>query len=112
VLIQITNTFLQTIRNTDIVGRLGGEEFGILLIDTTPSQAALMAERLRVTIEKAHITFERYHIPITISIGICTKHGASTDDKVQEMTKLADSALYKAKQSGRNRVITCTQATD
>jgi diguanylate cyclase (GGDEF)-like protein len=86
-------------RAIDIVTRFGGEEFAIILPNTGPDAALVMAERLRKAIEGE--LWE--HRPVTISVGIYT----STDGKTprSDIIAAADSALYAAKRSGRNRVV-------
>jgi len=90
------------IRNEDLIGRLGGEEFAVLLPNTAINSAADLAERLRKTIEDAYIEFDGQKISFTVSIGV-----AVLDDENMTSTTLlnnADQALYNAKESGRNRV--------
>lgn len=84
-------------RATDHVGRLGGEEFGVILCDTSAAGAAVMAERFRRSIADGHLG-ER---PITISVGVAT---AAAGDTPAELLAGADTALYAAKAAGRNQV--------
>jgi diguanylate cyclase (GGDEF)-like protein len=87
-----------TCRATDIVGRYGGEEFAIVLPHTIERGARLIAERLRAAVE----THDWPQAPITVSVGIATASAATVD--ADEILHEADSALYLAKQGGRNRV--------
>lgn len=87
-----------TIRNTDILSRIGGEEFTIILPETKIEQATKMAERVRQAIED-HV-FDTIG-SITISLGVTSN---KPDDNSDKMLKRVDSALYSAKNSGRNRV--------
>jgi diguanylate cyclase (GGDEF)-like protein len=87
-----------TCRATDIVGRYGGEEFVVLLPHTAEAGAREIAERLRVAVER----HDWADAPITVSIGIATASSLSID--ADEVLHEADTALYHAKQSGRNRV--------
>jgi diguanylate cyclase (GGDEF)-like protein len=90
-------------RDTDVVARLGGEEFTILLPETTDSAAAQFAERLRYQVRDCSFTVEGQKLPITISIGIA---GATLETSgIEELMRLADQALYEAKHSGRDRVV-------
>lgn len=104
VLKTIASVAVEQVRETDIVARLGGEEFVVVLPNTTPESALLFAERLRFSIEHTHFG------PcgtITISLGVAQypAHASSVDGAL----KLADRALYQAKRDGRN----CTrQAPD
>ena len=91
------------VRATDIPGRYGGEEFGIVLIDTTAESARFLAERLRKSIEALAIEYEDNEINFTISLGI-----AEISDEMRnykEWLEYADQALYSAKDSGRNMVV-------
>lgn len=94
------------LRKTDIFARIGGEEFAVLLPETGEEQAALLAERLRRTIEEARFEHDWDDIdPIafTASIGVapCLKE----DELIDDGLKRADRALYAAKREGRNRVM-------
>jgi len=101
----------ENIRSTDIPARTGGEEFAILLPETTKISAVSVLERLRKKI--ASKTFvkrrEKHRIKITISIGVATFPDDSTDK--EDLFKKADEALYMAKQRGRNRVEPATIKT-
>ncbi|VAW80908.1 diguanylate cyclase (GGDEF domain) with PAS/PAC sensor [hydrothermal vent metagenome] len=93
----------KTIRTTDIAGRYGGEEFGIVLVETDTEGAMVLAERLRSAIEAMTVVHEDHEIRFTISIGI-----AQWDSDLvshEQWIDYADQALYEAKKSGRNRVI-------
>jgi diguanylate cyclase (GGDEF)-like protein/PAS domain S-box-containing protein len=91
-------------RKVDIVGRLGGEEFAIVLPDTDLNEAAAFAERLRQCVADTPLQMNRKEIALTVSIGIAPMNSASisTDNVLTQ----ADHALYKAKEAGRNRVVT------
>ena len=91
----------RNIRSVDRAGRIGGEEFVILMPDTTSEMARAVGERLRGAIESADL----HHAdgePVTASIGIAV---ASVSDTVDSLLARADRALYQAKRQGRNRVI-------
>lgn len=93
----------QVIRNTDFAGRYGGEEFIIILPETTLSEAEELAERMRKKIEAHTFTIsDDKKIKVTSSIGI-----ASFPDHAQtklNLIRAADSSMYKAKEAGRNQV--------
>lgn len=90
-------------RETDILARLGGEEFAVFMPDTGLVQAVDVAERLRLALAHADIVLpENEHIQITVSIGVASFLAA--DSHIDDLLKRADIALYEAKQSGRNRV--------
>ncbi len=90
----------KSLRDIDIPGRLGGEEFGILLPNTELNNAALLAERLRKTIEDSPADFKGSEIFLTVSIGVTAYQKRSSS--VDELLKTADEALYEAKGNGRN----------
>ena len=89
-----------SLRKTDRAGRLGGEEFAILLPGTHADAAQAFAERLRASVEALPIAFENLTLYITVSIGV-TSLGP---EDVEATLKRGDRALYLAKESGRNRV--------
>ncbi len=89
-------------RDVDCVGRIGGEEFGILLPETGLTDARAIAERFRQEIERSTIHAVEKRVTITISAGVSTL----TEDvrNMDDLLKHADTALYEAKKKGRNRV--------
>ena len=97
-----------TFRDVDILGRLGGEEFAVLLPETDQHFAVDAAERLRETITNARIPLAE-GLPVTFSVSIGVSSLSSPDDNIDVLLSLADKALYAAKESGRNRV--CGAAT-
>ena len=98
VLKRVASLLLKSIRKTDSVGRWGGEEFMILLPNTTLIQAHVVAEKIRYNIEQASIIPQK---TITISLGIAEHHQESNPDP---LIQRADAALYHAKERGRNQV--------
>lgn len=88
-------------RQTDLAARWGGEEFMLLLPDTTLLQALALAERLRSEIANTSFTHNGVSIPVTLSAGVCSISNASS---VNELLKQADVQLYTAKGSGRNQI--------
>jgi diguanylate cyclase (GGDEF)-like protein len=99
VLRQVSSIFHQQVRKMDVVCRYGGEEFAILLSQTTPQHSLAVAEKLRRIVETWQ--FPGVARPVTISAGAANypEHGTTRD----ELVKAADAGLYAAKQSGRNR---------
>lgn len=91
----------ETIRLTDIAGRYGGEEFGIILVDTDADNALIFTERLRQRIENETVEFENYKINFTVSLGI--SEITEYCETYQEWLEQADKALYFCKESGRNQ---------
>ena len=95
-------TLVENIRDTDIAGRWGGEEFIILLFDV-PSKEALMkiAEKLRVLVQHSRLDIAEKSFIATISIGATFYR---PEDDAESIVKRADELMYKSKESGRNRV--------
>ncbi len=89
-------------RASDIAGRLGGEEFALVLPEATLDSAVAAGERLRKCVAEHVIAAGGTRIPVTISVGASICHTAISG--VEELIKQADLALYEAKRSGRNRV--------
>lgn len=87
----------QTLRRTDVICRFGGEEFLVLLPDTTAQDATVLAARLFTAIEARGLELA---LPITVSIGLTTLR---PDDTVESLLQRADQALYASKGQGRNR---------
>ncbi len=98
---------LELYRDTDVIGRYGGEEFGILLLDTTSDQALALVENLSKVLKESEISHDGRKIEITLSYGITEINSSfKTHDQWIDM---ADKALYQSKQNGRNRatVLNC-----
>jgi two-component system cell cycle response regulator len=90
-------------RRPDIACRIGGEEFFILAPETALPGAIRQAERLREAFEGKPITVEGIDLPLTVSVGVAQKVAGMSSP--EELLKVADEALYRAKREGRNRVI-------
>ncbi|HNO32640.1 MAG TPA: diguanylate cyclase, partial [Anaerolineales bacterium] len=91
-------------RTVDIFARLGGEEFVLMLPEIDQDLAASIAERLREALEKTVIRSGSHRFKVTVSMGV-TECGLQKDDTLDAMLSRADKALYRAKESGRNRVL-------
>lgn len=100
---QLARMIREAVREVDIPGRLGGEEFAILLPNTDLDSAGAFAERLRRTIEQNAPVSGDPIPPITVSIGVTAYH--PTLVSFDELLRIADDALYRAKDQGRNCVI-------
>ena len=101
VLIFIAKELALSVKKTDRVGRLGGEEFAIFLPNTDLDDAYLIAERIRKNIQETCVEGDKHNISVTISIGVSTlKH----NEDVSAFINRADKAMYLAKNTGRNRV--------
>jgi diguanylate cyclase (GGDEF)-like protein/PAS domain S-box-containing protein len=97
------------IRGTDILGRLGGEEFAVALPDSDLAAARILAERLRETVKESPFPIGAAMVRVTVSIGgTCLR---ATHDTVDDLLQRADEALYRAKTAGRDRVVWEGEAT-
>ncbi len=92
-----------TIREGDYAARYGGEEFAVILPNTSLSDAAMVAERVRKTVEETQISKKIEIGEITISAGVAS-FDKSTMKKASDLVEKADTGVYKAKHSGRNKV--------
>ena len=103
VLKSVVSVLSGSLRDTDIISRWGGEEFMILLPDTVLDEAKIWAERVRETVASEEITVSGEQIVrVTICIGLAVF--MNNDSSPEDIFKRADSALYKAKENGRNQV--------
>jgi len=91
------------LRNTDILCRMGGEEFAALLIKANQDAAIATAERIRESVERMAVRDGDKEVRVTVSIGVSAIK--SSDDSVDALLRRADKALYEAKGAGRNRVV-------
>ncbi len=101
-LVALTRTCANTLRDSDVLGRLGGEEFAVLLTETDTVGALTIAERLRQTVAALTVPVGEDIIRFTISLGISELESEETLD---DLLRRADQALYRAKQQGRNRAV-------
>lgn len=105
VLIACVNIIKGSIRKTDHIGRIGGEEFCIILPDTDKGIAEKLAERIRKNIEDAVIEWKEHKIKITVSLGVSATDSNKEDEQWSILLNKADLAMYVAKKNGRNKVI-------
>ena len=105
VLVAASKVMLKNARNTDEVGRYGGEEFAMLLPATSLKKAAHIAERLRRKISDMNVIVDGNCIDVTASFGVAC-FPTSDVDSMEDLLKAADKALYEAKETGRNKVVT------
>ncbi len=102
VLQKMAQAVKSALRDSDIFGRIGGEEFAIILIETEQQTALRTAERLRSLIETLNINTVKEAVQITVSIGLTFfKDG----DDISTLSKRSDEALYTAKRNGRNQIV-------
>ncbi|MGL1862656.1 MAG: diguanylate cyclase [Pseudodesulfovibrio sp.] len=92
----------ETLRTTDIFARMGGEEFTAILPETDLADGIKTAERLRVAVEESRVAVDDGTIQYAVSLGVSQLH--NDDVSMEDLMRRADSALYLAKDSGRNRV--------
>jgi diguanylate cyclase (GGDEF)-like protein len=98
---QIAGILTRMARASDVIARIGGEEYLLILPDTPLESAHILAERIRAAIDDQPLLVHRQSIHITVSLGIaCTTGTVNLDD----LTQAADRAMYLAKRGGRNRV--------
>jgi diguanylate cyclase (GGDEF)-like protein len=108
VLRQISSLLAQIDIGCNLIGRYGGEEFLIILPNTSQAEAMGFAEHIRATVEAAPISFEDDPlIPVTISIGVAAS--SRLNESPDELIAIADRALYAAKAAGRNQVSTAAK---
>lgn len=93
----------QHLRACDLFGRLGGEEFGILLVDCSRDQGMAIADRIRMAIGATPIDIDGCRVSFSASLGLACTDMCGYD--LQRLCREADAALYRAKRTGRNRVI-------
>jgi diguanylate cyclase (GGDEF)-like protein len=104
---EMGNTIKNSFRKTDIVGRIGGEEFAVLLKSTSLKEAIKAAEQFRRTVAGKKIIYGEQEISLTVSIGVAAICGDTDDSSnIEDILKKADDALYEAKAKGRNCVST------
>jgi diguanylate cyclase (GGDEF)-like protein len=102
-LIKIIQTVCAKIRSTDLIGRYGGDEFVILLPQTSAQDALLLANRIHASVADMRLDTDKGPLTVTVSIGISqTIHDGAQADTVENLLMRADQALYSAKQAGRN----------
>ena len=100
VLTAVASLFRKHVRNGDLVCRIGGEEFVVIMPETTLEAAVVVAEKLREVVAASQFRLKDQPVPVTVSCGVAAFHQA---DIVDEVFERADQALYRAKALGRNR---------
>lgn len=105
VLMALARCARKACREHDVVARVGGEEFAVLLPETEIEHARMMAERLREAVEQLKIQSPAGEITCTISLGVTSMAPDDSEKNFQTLFKSADLAMYQAKEGGRNRVV-------
>jgi diguanylate cyclase len=98
----IARSLQSNLRDSDFIARFGGEEFVVLMPETSAEEAKFVADKLRKKIEESPFNFKKEPVQITISFGISE---FSQGESLEEVFQRADKALYKAKENGRNQVM-------
>ena len=100
----VADLFNRTLRQSDVLGRYGGEEFVLILPDTDLDQAADVVNRLREALQASTLKIPSGEIRLTATFGLAQVAGA--EKNIDSVIKRADRALYDGKAAGRNRVMT------
>ena len=113
ILRQVANVLISVLRPQDIVARYGGEEFIALLANTDSESAATLGEKLRAAIDEGEFSCSKggTRLHVSISIGISTFDG-NMDISHDNFIGQADKALYEAKRTGRNKVVTFSEGME
>jgi diguanylate cyclase (GGDEF)-like protein len=106
VLKSLARLLQERLRRTDVIGRYGGEEFGIILFDTTGTDAARIMGEVRESFSRVRQQAGERDFYVTFSCGIARFPACRS---VNELTEAADGALYEAKEAGRNLVVTAAE---
>jgi diguanylate cyclase (GGDEF)-like protein len=107
---QVSQILRENLRKTDIAGRYGGEEFGVILGNTDAQAAIIFCERVRKQVEAVTVVHENKEIRFTVSLGISQASNETSDYKT--WLEQADQALYAAKEGGRNQTVVFKQTTE
>ena len=99
---RVSNVLKDSLREADIVGRIGGEEFMVILANTLPEDAVTVMERIRRAVEAEVIVHGGVSVSCTVSCGLATLGAA---DDLDSLVARADECLYQAKNGGRNQVV-------
>jgi two-component system cell cycle response regulator len=110
VLRELAKRALHNVRSVDLVGRLGGEEFVVVMPETNLGGATIVADRLRLAVaDDPFVVGNGEKLPVTISVGLAVT--GDPEDTLEALLKRVDDALYAAKNGGRNRVVSAPHRT-
>jgi diguanylate cyclase (GGDEF)-like protein len=104
VLIELARCLSSSLRTVDFLGRIGGEEFLVIAPETNLEGGHVLAERIRVNVEKHVFTYKEENISVTVSVGVAVAEAGSQAD-YEQMKHIAAAALAEAKRTGRNRCV-------
>ncbi|MDN7129954.1 diguanylate cyclase [Pseudidiomarina sp. 1APR75-15] len=107
ILTKIAEVCAQSLRPTDVIGRFGGEEFIVGLPQTSPADAQVIAERLKMKVAELPEKEDMGDLNLSVTVGIAVAHDDDVD--LEALITRADKMLYAGKREGRNRVIMCEQ---
>jgi diguanylate cyclase (GGDEF)-like protein len=102
VLVQLANRMGTALREGDVIGRIGGEEFAVFLPATSLENAYELADRIRLSVSRHALRIQGLRVPMTLSIGVTVLQPG--ENSLEAALGRADTAMYQAKQNGRNRV--------
>jgi diguanylate cyclase (GGDEF)-like protein len=109
-LTRLGSTCLSKLRRTDLLARIGGEEFAFLVPGNTAPEAMVLAERVREAVGKIELPVGDAALRFTVSIGLA--EAGPQDRSINEPLERADQALYEAKRAGRDRIAVAAGPTD
>jgi diguanylate cyclase (GGDEF)-like protein len=101
-MVEIASALASQMREEDLIGRIGGEEFAVMLPELSGASAILVAERLRLEVRKIRFCVNDISVPLTVSVGVTELTELSED--LSQLMRRADRAMYSAKELGRDRV--------
>jgi diguanylate cyclase (GGDEF)-like protein len=101
-------TCRQQLRASDVIARIGGEEFAVILDDVSQDESVAAIERIRLAVALRTIEIEDWEVELTVSAGLC--HADNCPDTLDAVMRAVDDRLYEAKHSGRNRTVQATAA--
>jgi diguanylate cyclase (GGDEF)-like protein len=102
VITEVALLLKENLRSIDILARYGGEEFAVIIPNTTIAKAEIVANKICKKIHEQKLFYDKENLDITVSIGVAVKH--KSENKIMEIIKRADQALYQSKNNGRNQV--------
>jgi len=110
VLKEVAHRLAHSVRTYDLVGRYGGEEFLVILSNASLDEVNRRPQRLCTVVEEAPVKFQSHEVKVTISVG-ATEAPGNQDLQLTRLLHIADLAMYRAKEAGRNRVESKTYAS-
>ena len=104
VLVEVAHRIRGNLRGSDMIARMGGEEFLVIMTETDPDRAGPAADRLRALVCDTPVLTDRGRINVSVSIGVALANPAQELPEARQIVADADAALYRAKNAGRNRI--------